>query len=250
MLSLGMSAYINCYLHMHNNIILMSLCPQVFQVPLEECSTLTTCGSCTDSPNPLCGWCTVEQKCSRRFQCQNSTDTMRWVNNGYECVSSVVSPSKFTVGIKKNVSSDITAWSVPTVAIVTFPPLQVNVTVTPSLPPALSGETYFCYFRESEGSIKFNTSAVSEDGVLYTCNLNGSVPIFKGAKLGNLITHNYQEFCNSLFPCIYEESLSYTLTDTVPTVVIDFSFVSSLINVLFGTEKEALNLINCTAATR
>ena len=68
-----------------------------------------------------------------------------------------------------------------------FPPSQVNVTVTPSLPPTLSEEIYLCHFRESEGSIEFNTSAVSEDGRLYTCFLNGSVPRFEGAKLGNLI---------------------------------------------------------------
>ena len=42
---------------------------QVFLYPLETCSTVSTCVECTEA-GPLCGWCTVENQCSRRSQCQ------------------------------------------------------------------------------------------------------------------------------------------------------------------------------------
>ncbi len=82
--------------------IVLSL--QVFQVPLEQCSQLTDCQSCTASPNPLCGWCTVEQKCSRQSQCQNSSETVRWVKDDAQCISSAITPAQFVLGIGQNVS--------------------------------------------------------------------------------------------------------------------------------------------------
>ncbi len=82
--------------------IVLSL--QVFQVPLEQCSQLTDCQSCTASPNPLCGWCTVEQKCSRQSQCQNSSEMMRWVEDDTQCITTAFSPAQFVLGIGQNVS--------------------------------------------------------------------------------------------------------------------------------------------------
>eukprot|EP00731_Ephydatia_muelleri_P030200 Em0021g723a len=54
----------------------------VIEVPIEQCSNLTGCLSCVVNVNPLCGWCTVEQKCSRRLQCQNSTLAGSWLQGG------------------------------------------------------------------------------------------------------------------------------------------------------------------------
>ncbi|KAL5476074.1 hypothetical protein EMCRGX_G025977 [Ephydatia muelleri] len=53
----------------------------VIQVPFEQCSNLIGCLSCVVNVNPLCGWCTVEQKCSRRSQCQNSTKETSWIQD-------------------------------------------------------------------------------------------------------------------------------------------------------------------------
>eukprot|EP00731_Ephydatia_muelleri_P021731 Em0014g322a len=50
----------------------------VVQVPIEQCSSFTDCLSCAANVNPLCGLCTVEQKCSWRLKCQNSTASARW----------------------------------------------------------------------------------------------------------------------------------------------------------------------------
>ena len=68
------------------------------QIPLEMCSEMTTCEACTgDEAFPLCGWCTVEDKCSRRSQCQNYTEEGRWVKNTEQCISVTVSPSQFVL---------------------------------------------------------------------------------------------------------------------------------------------------------
>eukprot|EP00731_Ephydatia_muelleri_P030187 Em0021g710a len=53
----------------------------VIQVPFEQCSNFIGCLSCVVNVNPLCGWCTVEQKCSRRSQCQNSTREISWIQD-------------------------------------------------------------------------------------------------------------------------------------------------------------------------
>ena len=73
-----------------------SIIPQVLQYPLERCSESATCGECTgENSFPLCGWCTVEDKCSRRSQCLNSSQSGRWVQSSSDCISTTVSPSKF-----------------------------------------------------------------------------------------------------------------------------------------------------------
>ncbi len=62
-------------------------CMQVFQVPIEECSQRIDCTSCTNDLNPLCGWCVVENKCSRQTQCQNSSLSSRWTQDNTNCVT-------------------------------------------------------------------------------------------------------------------------------------------------------------------
>ena len=58
---------------------------KVFQVPIEECSQRIDCTSCTNDPNPLCGWCVVENKCSRQTQCQNSSLSSGWIRDNVTC---------------------------------------------------------------------------------------------------------------------------------------------------------------------
>ena len=112
--------------------------PQVVQIPIEQCSRFTDCLSCaaiaaqlrqsvnlehcsmgiwttwgrggevTNNVNPICGWCTVEQKCSRRSQCQNSTVSTRWVQGGTSlCLSNTsVTPTKFVQEMLTNVCDE------------------------------------------------------------------------------------------------------------------------------------------------
>ncbi len=58
---------------------------KVYQVPIEECSQRIDCTSCINDLNPLCGWCAVENKCSRQTQCQNSSLSRRWTQDNTNC---------------------------------------------------------------------------------------------------------------------------------------------------------------------
>ena len=70
---------------------------KVFQVPIEECSQRIDCISCTNDLNPLCGWCVVENKCSRQTQCQNSNFTSRWIQDNANCFTATVDPMQLVL---------------------------------------------------------------------------------------------------------------------------------------------------------
>ena len=53
---------------------------QVIRLPVDDCLSQTNCTSCLSNGNPLCGWCVVENKCSRRSECSNSDLTSRWLH--------------------------------------------------------------------------------------------------------------------------------------------------------------------------
>ena len=71
-------------------------------MPLEECSMNRNCSSCVSDRNPLCGWCVVENKCSRISQCANGNSTSdRWIransttSSSGKCIVNVITPSQF-----------------------------------------------------------------------------------------------------------------------------------------------------------
>ena len=71
---------------------------EVVSVPLENCSSYLTCSECVASMDPLCGWCSVEAKCSRVIDCQNSDMNGRYIKNGQtgSCFDTVtVDPAEF-----------------------------------------------------------------------------------------------------------------------------------------------------------
>ena len=83
-------------------------------MPMEECSMNRNCSSCVSDRNPLCGWCVVENKCSRISQCANGNSTSdRWIlvnsttsSSGW-CIVNVVTPSQYIMDnpqIVRNVS--------------------------------------------------------------------------------------------------------------------------------------------------
>ena len=49
----------------------------------------------------------MENKCSRRSQCQSSSEERRWVVNSDECISSTVTPEQFVLDRPTIVSSQI-----------------------------------------------------------------------------------------------------------------------------------------------
>ena len=72
---------------------------QVMQFPIADCSSHLDCTSCLGNGNPLCGWCVVENKCSRVCECQNSEDSARFIQaagtNRDQCPTIMVSPEQY-----------------------------------------------------------------------------------------------------------------------------------------------------------
>ena len=89
--------------------------PKVHRLPVEECSNFTDCSACITNGGLLCGWCSVENKCSRRPQCanHNSSDGLRWVQTTDRCltvdIASAVSISGQETAYPRETSS-IVSW--------------------------------------------------------------------------------------------------------------------------------------------
>jgi plexin A len=124
----------------------------VYQLPVEECDTFTNCSSCTNSGGGLCGWCTVENKCSRSSACSDSDSAGRWVNDVGQCLVATVTSSP---GVPDDYP--ITTQS-------------ISVTLT-NLPAAIVGEVFTCEFSG------IGTGALtSNGGDSYTCAVPPIVP--------------------------------------------------------------------------
>lgn len=62
---------------------------KISKVRVHECSVHKTCGECLSARDPYCGWCSMENKCTLRTNCQDDgADPLFWVNyrNG-KCTS-------------------------------------------------------------------------------------------------------------------------------------------------------------------
>eukprot|EP00731_Ephydatia_muelleri_P021558 Em0014g149a len=134
----------------------------VVQVPIEQCSSFTGCLSCAANVNPLCGWCTVEQKCSRRSQCLNSTVSSRWVQgNTSQCLSNtIVTPTTFTLER----------------------PTNITLTISSGLPSPLTGESFLCLLSTGNGvPISVPCSRVNQ--TTFTFNITGAISKLNTPKL-------------------------------------------------------------------
>lgn len=88
---------------------------QVHRLPVEECSNFTDCSTCITGGGLLCGWCTVEIKCSRRPQCANSSnsDGLRWVQTTDRCLT-------VDIASAVSISGEKTAYPRETTSIVSW----------------------------------------------------------------------------------------------------------------------------------
>lgn len=54
---------------------------KVSKVKVHDCTVYQTCGKCLNAKDPYCGWCSLENKCSLRSNCQDDTnDPLFWVS--------------------------------------------------------------------------------------------------------------------------------------------------------------------------
>ena len=70
---------------------------------IEECASATSCNECVSLGNPLCGWCVVKGKCSRRPFCQDSDVSGRFLTQGNKdsCISTVtIDPPHFVLELE------------------------------------------------------------------------------------------------------------------------------------------------------
>ncbi|XP_076657981.1 plexin A [Halictus rubicundus] len=53
----------------------------VFKVKVQECSVYKTCLECLGAKDPYCGWCSLENKCNLRRDCQDAAkDPLYWIS--------------------------------------------------------------------------------------------------------------------------------------------------------------------------
>uniref|UniRef100_A0A1B6CQ54 Sema domain-containing protein n=1 Tax=Clastoptera arizonana TaxID=38151 RepID=A0A1B6CQ54_9HEMI len=53
---------------------------RVSKVKVQECSVFKTCWDCLNAKDPYCGWCSLENKCSLRSDCQDAAkDILYWI---------------------------------------------------------------------------------------------------------------------------------------------------------------------------
>ena len=83
---------------------------QLFRVPVEDCGSHSTCEECVSDRDPLCGWCGIQNTCTRLSQCANYNLTYRWIRDDTTfCFSiSQVSPDSSNINLGNIVSSSLT----------------------------------------------------------------------------------------------------------------------------------------------
>ncbi|XP_033638684.1 plexin-A4-like [Asterias rubens] len=120
---------------------------QLLKLRVEHCNQHTSCETCIGMDgDPYCGWCTLENKCTRRLECKRADDsTNHWLPyNETQCVA---------------ISSVHPYTSLP----FTEPQKSIVLTIK-RLPELQDGETYSCKFNDLpvyQGTTTGNTVACS-----------------------------------------------------------------------------------------
>ncbi|XP_019856910.1 PREDICTED: plexin-A4-like [Amphimedon queenslandica] len=127
----------------------------VIALKIEDCSSATSCSECVSLGDPLCGWCMIENKCSRRPFCQDNNKIRRYLTQGNSnsCFDTVsINPSTYVIDTQQQ-------------------PHQVIMTFSPApLPPMLQGEQYFCVFNGIKSPIE-----MSINGTIGSCSVQAII---------------------------------------------------------------------------
>ncbi|XP_071370371.1 plexin-B2-like, partial [Centroberyx affinis] len=123
---------------------------KITKVPVQACHLKTDCHSCISMKDPYCGWCVLEGRCTRKFECGRSTEQNTWLwSPNQQCVQ-------------------IQAFSPPNLSCKKTQQVEISVPALPRLRPSDSLQCVFGTFRSG--------AAVTLDR-LVTCTLPDPVDI-------------------------------------------------------------------------
>ncbi|XP_063727006.1 plexin-A4-like isoform X4 [Symsagittifera roscoffensis] len=62
---------------------------QLAKMPIHDCLSHSTCGSCVSSGGPYCGWCTLQNKCTDQRDCESLRrgDENAWIRYEDKCIA-------------------------------------------------------------------------------------------------------------------------------------------------------------------
>ena len=155
------------------------------RLPIADCASQLECAACLENASPLCGWCVLENKCSRKDECFNFQHLDRWLQAGSsasanQCPSILNTfPEHFNVDDPQMVAfiiySIIVQYTLIICSLLHPNFKQLVVTVSRSLPLLRNNQTYICFFEVAESTFRTNfTIEAKSNGLAYTCNISAS----------------------------------------------------------------------------
>ncbi|KAI6661542.1 Plexin-A4-like [Oopsacas minuta] len=140
---------------------ILALTPrELLRIPVSDCGRHDNCMECVQDRDPLCGWCSVQNKCTRQSNCINHNLTNRWIQDDVtECLAVT------------SVSPDLSN-------------ININTTVTISasnLPELSTGNTYQCVFSSLGNTAVtggFDLTGPASGPVNLTCQIPDNTPSF------------------------------------------------------------------------
>uniref|UniRef100_A0A667ZHJ3 Plexin b2a, tandem duplicate 1 n=1 Tax=Myripristis murdjan TaxID=586833 RepID=A0A667ZHJ3_9TELE len=102
---------------------------EITKVPVQACHLKTDCHSCVSMKDPYCGWCVLEGRCTKKWECDRSTEDNTWLwSPNQQCVQ-------------------IEAFSPPNLSCKKTQQVEISVPALPSLRPSDSLVCVFGTFR-------------------------------------------------------------------------------------------------------
>ncbi|XP_026578546.1 plexin-A4-like, partial [Pseudonaja textilis] len=95
----------------HKHLYLMSE-KQLIRVPVESCEQYKSCSECLGSGDPHCGWCVLHNMCTRKEQCERSSEPRRFASEMKQCVQLTVHPNNISVS-QYSVTLVLETYNVP-----------------------------------------------------------------------------------------------------------------------------------------
>ncbi|KAL5015003.1 hypothetical protein ScPMuIL_009273 [Solemya velum] len=86
------------------------------KLKVQNCDQYKTCAECLGVQDPYCGWCSLEDKCSLRSECNDHDSDLRWLSySGQTCPSITwVKPHKIQKEANRRVQLELNISNLPT----------------------------------------------------------------------------------------------------------------------------------------